>query len=695
MRRFVETLRNLLAPRRVHRFVPRPRRLTVEVLEGRTLLSVTSATVTGTAFIDPTGTGALQGGDVLLTGANVTLTGSTVTGAPVNVTTQTNSSGVFTFNNVQLGTYTLTGDTVPGLPSGTLNTPAPITITQTAQDASTVTENLAYAPLQADSLSLKFYLASATGSTLPFQQTAGTTPGAVSFRSNSAPTVKNPLPNITGHAGGDTLSLGGFFSDSDLSTGTMVRFDTSAGPINVQLFDQQAPQTVANFLNYVGNKAYDNMIFSRLVNGFVLQGGQFTYQSNPVGLAPVPVLGIQTPNVIGPNGVVGTGVPSEFTTPGLETAGSLAMALSGANTATNEFFFNLADNSSNLDTQAGGFTVFGKVASSTDLLVLNSLVAQGTPSTETFTDTTGVTHTASSSATLDTRIPLTGISNNDSKFPGDTTPSNYEFVNDVVVTSRNEQLTYSVVNNTNPGLVTPSVSSSFLNLNYAAGQTGSSTITVRATDEFGASVDSTFTVTVGQPSVTVKLDNSAPTVSTGSLTATAVPTAATGDTVSLNYLWQLNGTNVQSDTKTGASGSSVTDTLDLTKLTLHKGDKLSVIVTPSAGSLTGTAVTTTATVADAPPVIVPGSVNITPSSPGVGDTLTAAAQSTDADGDPVTLKFQWQRNGSNISNPNPDPSMLKLTDVSGITSGDTITVIVTPNDGTLDGQPGTASVKVS
>ena len=69
-------------------------------------------------------------------------------------------------------------------------------------------------------------------------------------------------------------------------------------------------------------------------------------------------------------------------------------------------------------------------------------------------------------------------------------------INSVVVNSRPEALTYSIVSNSNSSLVTASLTNERLNLSYADGQTGSATLTVRATDQFGATADASFTVTV-------------------------------------------------------------------------------------------------------------------------------------------------------------------------------------------------------
>ena len=122
--------------------------------------------------------------------------------------------------------------------------------------------------------------------------------------------------------------------------------------VQVGLLDDQAPQTVANFLRYVTNHIYDNTIIHRTAPQFVVQGGGFTPVTNTTGqyTALDPVLSY------GP-------IPNEFSPSRSYVAGMIAMAKLGSdpNSATNQWFFNVADNSTNLDAQNGGFTVFGQV----------------------------------------------------------------------------------------------------------------------------------------------------------------------------------------------------------------------------------------------------------------------------------------------------------------------------------------------
>ncbi|MFO0504076.1 MAG: peptidylprolyl isomerase, partial [Acidobacteriota bacterium] len=131
---------------------------------------------------------------------------------------------------------------------------------------------------------------------------------------------------------------------AQLATGPTVRFNTSLGEIDVLLLPGSAPATVQNFLNYVRRGTYNNSIFHRSVPGFIIQGGGFTFSSGTFrALAADPP------------------VRNEFRTS--NSRGTIAMAKLGnnPNSATNQWFFNLANNASNLDNQNGGFTVFGRI----------------------------------------------------------------------------------------------------------------------------------------------------------------------------------------------------------------------------------------------------------------------------------------------------------------------------------------------
>ena len=129
------------------------------------------------------------------------------------------------------------------------------------------------------------------------------------------------------------------------SADTIVNFQTPLGNFDVQLYDTAAPITVANFLNYVNSGRYEDSFFHRLVPGFVLQGGGYTYDGT-----------FGQVEEFGP-------IQNEFDSSRSNLRGTLAMAKLGGDpdSATSEFFFNLANNSANLDAQNGGFTVFAEV----------------------------------------------------------------------------------------------------------------------------------------------------------------------------------------------------------------------------------------------------------------------------------------------------------------------------------------------
>lgn len=142
---------------------------------------------------------------------------------------------------------------------------------------------------------------------------------------------------------------------------TVVRIDTTFGNIDIELFDTVAPGTVNNFLNYVRDGDYDQSFFHRLATNFVLQGGGFRYDGLPGQTPTLTAVPADAP------------ITNEFQRSNV--ARTIAMAKLGGNpnSATNQWFFNLIDNSGNLDSQNGGFTVFGRVVDDASWAVVQTI----------------------------------------------------------------------------------------------------------------------------------------------------------------------------------------------------------------------------------------------------------------------------------------------------------------------------------
>jgi cyclophilin family peptidyl-prolyl cis-trans isomerase len=136
---------------------------------------------------------------------------------------------------------------------------------------------------------------------------------------------------------------------------------TSVGAIDILLYDAAAPRTVANFLTYVNSGAYLNSFVHRSVPGFVIQGGGFVWDDATNNVVKVPA----NPPLV-----------NEFSASRSNRRGTIAMAKLGSdpNSATSQWFINLADNGSNLDNQNGGFTVFGEVSASS-MAVVDAIAA--------------------------------------------------------------------------------------------------------------------------------------------------------------------------------------------------------------------------------------------------------------------------------------------------------------------------------
>jgi peptidyl-prolyl cis-trans isomerase A (cyclophilin A) len=126
----------------------------------------------------------------------------------------------------------------------------------------------------------------------------------------------------------------------------VVSIDTSLGVLEITLHPESAPNHVENFLNYVNDDDYSNSFFHRSVPGFIIQAGGFSYSDDQFTLVPTD-----------------PAVDNEFNLSNIRGTVAMAKLSENPNSATNQWFINLADNSTNLDNQNGGFTVFGTVSS--------------------------------------------------------------------------------------------------------------------------------------------------------------------------------------------------------------------------------------------------------------------------------------------------------------------------------------------
>src|SRR3989344_1610779 len=126
---------------------------------------------------------------------------------------------------------------------------------------------------------------------------------------------------------------------------TNVSLETTQGTIVLELYTGQMPITAGNFVKLVKEGFYDGIIFHRIINGFMIQGG------DPTG-----------------TGMGGPGykIKDEFTGTDLDKnlRGTISMANAGPNTGGSQFFINLADNNF-LD---GKHPVFGKVIEGMDVV---------------------------------------------------------------------------------------------------------------------------------------------------------------------------------------------------------------------------------------------------------------------------------------------------------------------------------------
>lgn len=138
-----------------------------------------------------------------------------------------------------------------------------------------------------------------------------------------------------------------------------VVLETNMGPIVIELFEAAAPQSVANFLQYVEDGFYEGTIFHRVEPGLVIQGGGFTADMDRKPTRdPIP-------------NEAGNGLRNARGTVG-------AARTMDMNSATSQFYINLQDNSGfNGDGVSGGYAVFGRVYEGMDIVDAIAFVETG------------------------------------------------------------------------------------------------------------------------------------------------------------------------------------------------------------------------------------------------------------------------------------------------------------------------------
>lgn len=335
---------------------------------------------------------------------------------------------------------------------------------------------------------------------------------------STLPTLSTAIPAPTLAAGGApvTVDLRNHFTLPGV-TGTVVQFNTVLGRFNFELFDD-TPITKTNFLSYVNGGAYGNTIIHRSVPGFVIQGGGFTYSVNA---SHIPV---------------SAAIRNEFARPNVR--GTVAMAKVGGNpdSATSEWFVNLADNRSNLDNQNGGFTVFARVLGN-GMSVVDGIAALQTANI-----------TFSATVVLE-NVPVRNLTAGQTQLL---------LENLVAVTSATAIPLYPVAaggtavlsfsaSSSSPAVATASISGSTLTLTPGAG--GTANVTLTATDTNGGTASQTVLVTVTgpgsarAPQITVQPQPQIRLV-TGPSHTVAFTVAATG-TPSPEYQWRRNRVDLE------------------------------------------------------------------------------------------------------------------------------------------------------
>ncbi len=336
------------------------------------------------------------------------------------------------------------------------------------------------------------------------------------LRAQTTPTSTQPLParSLLVGGGATTVDLRSHFGLPEV-TGTVVQVDSVVGRFNLELFDD-TPLSKANFLAYIEAGRYNNTIVHRSVAGFVVQAGGYFSR---LPLEHIPTFGA---------------VRNEFRRSNVR--GTVAMAKVGGdpNSATSEWFVNLANNNAaNLDNQNGGFTVFARVIGN-GMSVVDQIAALPRYNVDNFSDfplrnvQAGQTQVLVSNLVTVTNVATIPIY-----------PSNGRGV-----------LAFSA-QSSNPGVATVAVADSALVLTPVAA--GTTTVTVRATDTHNLAAESVFTLSVtggATGGVAISVPPRSQHVQPGARVTFTAEAQAQG---AVTYQWRRDGVAIA-----GATGASYT-----------------------------------------------------------------------------------------------------------------------------------------
>lgn len=287
---------------------------------------------------------------------------------------------------------------------------------------------------------------------------------AVTGSSQSAPIVWQTLPAVNVPKAGSSLvlPLAGKVTAHDIQ-GPMVRFNTSLGVMDFELFPEVTPLTVANFQKYVREQDYDNTFVHRAVKDFVIQGGGYKAQL-PITLMP-------------------TDPPLQNEYQRSNLTGTVAMAKLGGNlnSATSQWFINLTDNTF-LNDPDQRFTVFARCLGGT---LQRAIAVTNLPNRNLggALNTLPLVNYTSGSVTLDNLVKV-HTAREIPLFPATGTSGGF--------------LTLSAVSS-QPALLSATSSGSVLTLRSLGSGMGTAIVTVRAADAHGNAAETQFSAHVVDP----------------------------------------------------------------------------------------------------------------------------------------------------------------------------------------------------